>query len=76
MPQLYMLTVPGLSVKSDWAPVQGRLLSDFPEVTDVLPTTMAETLLIVYEGEANIDGWLEGVSNAVLSDRRRRRLRA
>ena len=72
MPQLYMLTVRGLQVKSDWAAVHDRLLDDFPQVTEVLATTMTETLLIAYEGDADVDRWLEGVSEAILS----RRLRA
>jgi hypothetical protein len=72
MPQLYMLTVRGLQVKSDWAAVHDRLLDDFPQVTEALATTMTETLLIACEGDADVDGWLEGVSEAILS----RRLRA
>ena len=69
MPQLYMITAPGLQVKSDWAAVYDRLLDDFPQVTDVLATTMTETLLIVYEGDADVDAWLDGVSDAILSRR-------
>jgi hypothetical protein len=33
-------------VKLDWAAVHDRLLDDFPQVTDVLATTMTATLLI------------------------------
>jgi hypothetical protein len=69
MPRLYMLTMPGLQVKSDWVAVHDRLLDEFPEVTDVLPTTITATLLIVYEGEAKVDAWLEGISEAVLGRR-------
>jgi hypothetical protein len=69
MPRLYMITVPGLQVNSDWAAVRDRLLDDFPQVTDVLATTMAATLLIVYEGDADIDAWLDGVSDGILSRR-------
>jgi hypothetical protein len=69
MPRLYMLTVPGLDVASDWAAVHDHLLDDFPAVTDVLATTMSGTLLIVYDGNADIDGWLAGVSEGVLSRR-------
>ncbi len=72
MAQLYMLTVPELEVKSDWATVHDRLLDGFPHVTDVLATTMAGTLLIVYEGDADADAWLDGISEAILL----RRLRA
>jgi hypothetical protein len=72
MPQLYMLTVPGLEVASDWRAVHDRLLDDFAQIEDVLATTMAETLLIAYHGVPDVDGWLEGVTEAVFS----RRLRA
>jgi hypothetical protein len=61
-----MITVPGLVVRSDWRIVHDRLLDDFPRVEDVLPTTTPETLLIVYRGGADIDDWLEALSEAVL----------
>jgi hypothetical protein len=64
-----MLTVPGVRVASDWAAVHDRLLDDFPGITDVLATTMTATLLIVYEGDANVDAWLGGVSDGILSRR-------
>jgi hypothetical protein len=70
MPQLYMLTVPGLRVTSDWAVVHDHLLDDFPDVTDVLATTMTATLLIVYEGDANVDAWLEVIGDGILRRRR------
>lgn len=71
MPRLYMITVPGLTVALDWAPVHDRLLDDFPEIADVLATTMPATLLIVYEGDSNVDAWLEGISDGILSRRMR-----
>jgi hypothetical protein len=64
-----MITVPGLEVKSDWRIVHDRLLDDFPGVDDVLPTTSPETLLIVYRGRAEIDAWLEALSDGVLHQR-------
>jgi hypothetical protein len=63
--KLYMVTVPGLRVTSDFASVHDRLLDDFPGVLDVLPTTIKATLLIVYEGRSNLDGWLERASDEV-----------
>jgi hypothetical protein len=69
VPRLFMFTVPGLKVASDWLTVHDRLLDAFPEVIDVLATTMPETLLIVYQGELNIDDWLEGVSAGILGCR-------
>jgi hypothetical protein len=71
--RLFMLTVPGLRVASDWAAVHDRLLDDFPGITDVLATTLTGTLLIVYQGDANVDAWLEGVSDGVISRRIRDR---
>ncbi len=69
MPRLLMLTVPGLKVASDWQAVHDRLLDDFPGITDVLATTMTATLLIVYQGDANVDDWLEGISDGIVSRR-------
>jgi hypothetical protein len=69
MPRLFMVTVPGLKVASDWAAVHDRLLDDVPGITDVLATTMTATLLIVYEGDANVDAWLEGIGEGILSRR-------
>jgi hypothetical protein len=66
MPRLYMITVPGLEVKSDWRIVHDRLLDDFEQVDDVLPTTTPETLLIVYRRRAHVDEWLDALSEAVL----------
>ena len=69
---LYMVTVPGLDVKSDWLPVHDLLLDEFPDVTEVLATTIPETLLIVYCGRADIDAWLAGLDEAVSVRRPRR----
>ena len=66
---LYSLTLPGLDVRSDWRVVHDRLLDDFPAIGDVVPTTMAATILIVYEGSAQIDGWLDSIDEAILSRR-------
>jgi hypothetical protein len=69
VPRLLMLTVPGLEVVSDWRAVHDRLLDDFPGITDVLATTITATLLIVHEGDADVDAWLEGISDGILSRR-------
>ena len=66
-----MITVPGLKVRSDWRIVHDRLLDDFSRVEDVLPTTTPETLLIVYRGHADIDDWLDALSETVLHRRMR-----
>jgi hypothetical protein len=70
MAKLCMITVPGLDVRSDWAVVHDRLLDDFPRISDVLATTIPETLLVVHAGRADIDAWLTGVSEAILARRR------
>jgi hypothetical protein len=70
--KLYLLTLPGLDVRSDWRPVRDRLLDDFPAVDDVLPTTMVATLLIVYRGSALLDRWLYSIDQALLGRRSRR----
>ena len=57
MPRLYMITVPGLNVASDWAPIHDLMLDEFPEITDVLATTIPATLLIADEGDAGVDAW-------------------
>jgi hypothetical protein len=68
MPLLCMITVPGLRVSSDWRLVHDRLLDEFPEVTDVLATTIKETILVIHEPTApeNADRWLETVSETIL----------
>lgn len=69
--KLYSLTLPGVDVRSDWRAVHDRLLDDFPAIEDVLPTTTAATILIVYEGSALLDTWLDSIDEAVLSRRLR-----
>ena len=69
MLRLFMLTVPGLRVASDWQAVHDRLLDDFSGITDVLATTMPATLLIVNEGDPNVDAWLERISDRIRSRR-------
>jgi hypothetical protein len=67
MARLYMLTLPGMDVASDWALVHDRLLDEFPEIVDVLATTMSATLLIVYGGDANVDDWLVVIGDGILT---------
>jgi hypothetical protein len=64
-----MITVPGLEVRSDWAAVHDRLLDDFPAISDVLATTIPATVLVVHEGPPEIDAWLDGIGEAILSRR-------
>jgi hypothetical protein len=69
VPRLCMITVPGLQVKLDCAAVHDRLLDDFPQISDVLATTIPETLLIAYDGDDDIDAWLVGICDGILSRR-------
>jgi hypothetical protein len=74
MARLCMITVPGLRVSSDWRLVHGRLLDEFPEVADVLATTIEETILVIHEPAApeNAGRWLDAISETILSCRQRR----
>ena len=69
--KLYSLTLPGLDVRSDWRAAHDRLLDDFPAIDDVLPTTMVATLVIVYRGSEQVDGWLRSIEEALLGRRLR-----
>jgi len=71
MQKLYQITVPGLQVSADWRLIHDRLLDEFSEVTDVLPTTMQGTILIVYEGSDDAGAWLKTVSETILNFRSR-----
>lgn len=66
---LCLITIPGLEVASHWRLIHDRLLDEFPEVTDVLATTMAETILVVYEAAdpGDAGAWLDAVSETILS---------
>lgn len=66
MQKLYEITIPGLSVAADLPAVRHRLLADFPDVLDVLATTMPATVLIVYRGVAKLDNWLDALSDSVV----------
>ncbi|MBV9196013.1 MAG: hypothetical protein JO168_17895 [Solirubrobacterales bacterium] len=77
MPKLCLITVPGLEVRSDWRLVHDSLLDEFPQVADVLATTMKETILVVYEGVDGGDAgrWLDTVSETILNRRNSRSAR-
>jgi hypothetical protein len=71
-----LITVPGLEVRSDWRPVHDRLLDEFPAVTDVLATTIKETILVVSQDAApgNTDRSLEVISETITNRRTQPRL--
>jgi hypothetical protein len=71
MQKLCQIALPGLRVSSDWRLIHDRLLDEFSEVTDVLPTTIKGTILIVYERSDNAGAWLETMSETILHLRTR-----
>ena len=71
MQQIYRITVPGLSVRRDFAAVRGRLLADFPAVVDVIATTAPATVLVVHRGREDADAWLAASADAATGRRRR-----
>jgi hypothetical protein len=74
MSKLFMLTVTGLDVKTDWREVRERILDEFADVLDVMATTLGGTILVVYREPAEVDRWLDTVTDTIL-DRRRRQIR-
>jgi hypothetical protein len=69
MPKLYEITIPGLSMTSDFPAVRHRLLADFPDVVDVLAMTTPATVLVAYRGGDEVDAWLDALSDSVASRR-------
>jgi hypothetical protein len=69
--KLYSPTLPGLQLRADRRAVHDRLLDDVRQIDDVLPSTTTATILIVYEGSGQIDGWLDSIDEAILSPRLR-----
>jgi hypothetical protein len=64
MLQLYDITIPGFSTVADLPTVRHRLLAQFPLVREVLATLVPSTIRIVYQGQDEIDRWLEVLSKA------------
>jgi hypothetical protein len=58
MQRLCRITVPGLSIESDFAAARERLLADFPNVHEVIATTAPATLLVLYSGAPEADAWV------------------
>lgn len=69
MQKLYEITIPGLSMRTDFPAVRHRLLADFPYVMDVLPMTTPATVLITYLGEEEVDAWIDALSDSVATRR-------
>jgi hypothetical protein len=69
MPRLYQITIPGLSLKADFTAARRRLIVDFPQVMEVLRTTIPATVLVAYVGEDEVDAWLAALSDCVAARR-------
>jgi|HubBroStandDraft_2_1064218.scaffolds.fasta_scaffold720398_1 hypothetical protein len=69
MPNLYEITIPGLSMRTDLPAIRHRLLADFPDVIEVLAMTTPETVLVAFTGEDEIDAWLDALSDSVATRR-------
>jgi hypothetical protein len=65
MQRLCRITVPALSIKSDFAAARLRMLTDFPNVHEVVATTAPGTLLVVYSGPDDADAWYEALLDSI-----------
>ena len=65
MQRLCRITVPGLSIKSDFTAARQRLLADFANVHEVVATTAPGTLVIIYSGSDEADAWYEALADIV-----------
>jgi hypothetical protein len=65
MQKLCRITVPALSIESDFTAARERLLGDFPNVHEVIATTAPGTLLVLYSGSHEADAWYEALLDSV-----------
>jgi hypothetical protein len=65
MHRLCRITVPGLSIESDFAAARERLLAEFPNVHEVIATTAPATLLVLYSGCAEADAWVDALLDSI-----------
>jgi hypothetical protein len=68
MHRLCRITVPGLSIESDFAAARERLLAEFPNVHEVIATTAPATLLVLYSGCAEADAWVDALLDSTQTD--------
>jgi hypothetical protein len=73
MQRLGRITVPGLG-KSDFAAARERLLTDFPNIEEVVATMTPETLLVAYSGPGEADAWYSALDSIATRQRMTRRL--
>jgi hypothetical protein len=65
MQRLCRITVPELSIESDFTAARERILSDFPNVHEVVATTAPGTLLLVYAGADEADAWYSALLDSI-----------
>ncbi len=70
MQRLFRITVPGLSAKSNFTAARERLLTDFPDVDEVVATMTPDTLLVVYSGRDEADAWCDALLDSVSTSQR------
>jgi hypothetical protein len=63
MQRLCRITVPELSIKSDFTAARQRLLADFPNIHEVVATTVPGTMLIIYSGSDEADAWYDALAD-------------
>jgi hypothetical protein len=65
MQRLCRITLPGLSISSDFTVARQRLLAEFPEIHEVVATTAPATLLLVYSGPPQADAWYDMLASSI-----------
>jgi hypothetical protein len=72
---LIRITVPGLSVTQDFTAARQRLLSDFPDIAEVLATTAPGTLLVLSSHPEDVDAWVDALYDSIATRRSAERAR-
>jgi hypothetical protein len=73
MQRLCRLTVPGLSISRDFTAARGRLMAEFPNIEQVVATTAPETLVVLFCGAEDFDGWVTALLGPNPKPRQQRR---
>jgi hypothetical protein len=69
MKRLCRITVPELSMRSDFRAARLRMLTDFPNVHEVVATTAPGTLLVIYSGPDEADAWYQALVDIVAASK-------
>jgi hypothetical protein len=65
MQRLCRITIPALAIESDFTAARERILSDFPNVHEVVATTAPGTLLLIYAGADEADAWYSALLDSI-----------